>query len=53
MWQNFSISEPSLKDIVQDQLRINSEVARKLLATDKILESIDSKMNHFTVAVQN
>jgi hypothetical protein len=29
------------------------EVGRKLLATDKILERIDGKMNNFTVAVQN
>jgi uncharacterized protein (UPF0305 family) len=53
MGKNFNRSEPSLKDIVQDQLRINSEVDRKLLATDKILESINSNMNNFTVAVQN
>jgi hypothetical protein len=53
MGQNFNRSEPSLKDIVQDQLRINSKVGRKLHAIDKILESIDSKMNNFTVAVQN
>jgi hypothetical protein len=53
MGQNFNKSELSLMDIVRDQLRINSEVGRKLLATDKILESINSKMNNFTVAVQN
>jgi hypothetical protein len=53
MGQNFNRSEPSPKDIIQDQLRINSEVDRKLLANDKILESIDNKMNNFTVAVQN
>jgi hypothetical protein len=53
MGQNLNRSEPSLKDIVRDQLSINSEVGRKLLATDKILESIDSKMNNFIVAVQN
>jgi hypothetical protein len=53
MGQNFNRSEPSLKDIVRDQLRINSEVGRKLLAIDKILESIDSKINNFTMAVQN
>jgi hypothetical protein len=53
MGHNFNRSEPSLKDILRDQLRINSEVGRKLLATNKILESIDSKMNNFTVAVQN
>jgi hypothetical protein len=51
MGLNFNISEPSLKDIVWDLLRINSEVGRKLLATIKIFESIDSKMNNFIVAV--
>jgi hypothetical protein len=51
MGLNFKISEPSLKDIVWDLLRINSEVGRKLLATNKIFESIDSKMNNFIVAV--
>jgi hypothetical protein len=53
MWQNFNISQPCLKDIIQDQLRINSEVGKKLLANDRILESIDIKMNNFTVAFQN
>jgi hypothetical protein len=51
MGQNFNRSEPSLKDIIRDQLRINSEVGRKLLASDKILESINSNMNNFIVAV--
>jgi hypothetical protein len=51
MGQNFNRSEHSLKDIVRDQLKINSEVGKKLLATDRILESIESKMNNFTVAV--
>jgi hypothetical protein len=53
MGQNFNRSEPSLKDIIRDQLRINSEVGKKLHANDRILESIDSKMNNITVAVQN
>jgi hypothetical protein len=53
MGHNFNRSEPSLNDIVCDQLRINSEVSKKLLATDRILKSIDSKMNNFTVTVQN
>jgi hypothetical protein len=35
------------------QLRINSEVGKKILANDRILESINSKMNNFVVAVQN
>jgi hypothetical protein len=53
MGQNSDISELSLKDIVRDQLRINSAVGNKLLANDKILESINSKMNNFIVVVQN
>jgi hypothetical protein len=51
MGHNFNRNEPSLKDIVWDQLRINSEVGKKLHANDRILESIDRKMNNFTVAV--
>jgi hypothetical protein len=49
--QNFNISELSLKDIVRDQLWINLEVGKKLLANDRILESIDNKMNNFTMVV--
>jgi hypothetical protein len=51
MGQNINISEPSLKDIVRGQPRINSEVGKKLLTNDRILESINSKMNNFIVAV--
>jgi hypothetical protein len=51
MGQNFNRSETSPKDIVRDQLRINSEIGKKLHANDRILESIDSKMNNFIVAV--
>jgi hypothetical protein len=53
MGQNFNRSEPSLKDIVRDQLRINPEDGRKLLATDRIQDNINSKMNNFIVVVQN
>jgi hypothetical protein len=53
MGQNFNKSESSLKNIVRDQLRINLKVGKKLHANDRILQSIASKMNNFTVAVQN
>jgi hypothetical protein len=53
MGQNFNKSKPPLKDIVRDQLMINSEVGKKLLANDRILENINNKMNNFTVVVQN
>jgi hypothetical protein len=49
--QDFNRSEPSLKDIVWGQLRINLEVSKKLHVNDRILESIDSKMNNFTMVV--
>jgi hypothetical protein len=51
--QNFNRSEPFLKEIVRAQLKINSEIGKKLLANDKVLEGVDSKMNNFTMAVQN
>jgi hypothetical protein len=51
--QNCNRSEPFLKEIVRDQLSINSEIGKTLLATDKVLEGIDSKMNNFIVAVQD
>jgi hypothetical protein len=53
MGKNFNRSEPPLKEIVLDLLRINSEVGKKLHANDRILESINSKMNNFIVAIQN
>jgi hypothetical protein len=34
-------------------LGINAEFSKKLLANDKVLENMDSKMNNFAVAVQN
>jgi hypothetical protein len=51
--QSFNRNEFSLMDIVRDQLRINAEIGKKFLANDKVLESIDSKMSNFTMAIQN
>jgi hypothetical protein len=53
MGQNFNISEPSLRDIIMDQVRINDEVHKKIHATDKLLENINAKMDSFTVATQD
>jgi hypothetical protein len=38
---------------VRDRLRINAEFGKKYLANDKVLKSINSKMNNFTMVVQN
>ena len=50
--QNFN-NGPPLRDIIRDQLKINEEIGKKFLASNRILESIDGKMNNFTIAVQN
>jgi hypothetical protein len=51
--QNFNRNEPSLRDIIRDQVRINDEVGKKIHATDKLLENINANMDIFTVATQN
>jgi hypothetical protein len=53
MEQNFNRNEPSLKDIIRDQVRINDEVGKKIHATDKLMENINTKMDSFIVATQN
>jgi hypothetical protein len=51
--QNFNINEPSLRDIIRDQVWINDEDDKKIHGTDKLLENINAKMDSFTVATQN
>jgi hypothetical protein len=53
MGQNFNRSEPSLRDIIRDQVRINDEVGKKIHATNKLLENINAKIDSFIVATQN
>jgi excinuclease UvrABC helicase subunit UvrB len=51
--QNFNRNEPSLRDIIRDQVRINDELGKKIHATDKLLENINAKMVSFTIAMQS
>jgi hypothetical protein len=51
--KNFNRNEPSLRDIIRDQVWINDEVGKKIHATDKLLKNINAKMDSFTVATQN
>jgi hypothetical protein len=46
-------NEASLRDIIRDQVRINDEAGKKIIAIDKLLENINAKMDNFTVATQN
>jgi hypothetical protein len=42
-----------LKDLVKQQIRINSEINEKLAANDKILEDINIKMDSFSSAIND
>jgi hypothetical protein len=53
MGQNFNRNEPSLRDMIRGEVRINDEVGKKIHATDKFLVNINAKMDSFTVATQN
>jgi hypothetical protein len=53
MGQNFNRSEPSLRDIIRDKVRINDEVGKKIHSADNLLENINAKMDKFIVAMQN
>jgi hypothetical protein len=51
--KNFNKNEPSLRGIIRDQVKINDDFGKRFLATDKLLESMDAKMDNFIVAIQN
>jgi hypothetical protein len=42
-----------LKDLVKQQIRINSEINEKLAANDRILEDINIKMDSFSSAIND
>ena len=44
-------NEPSLKDFILEQARINENISKKLASTDKILENINTKMDSFSSAI--
>jgi hypothetical protein len=51
--QNFSRNEPSLRDIIRDQVKINDDISKRFQVTDKLLKSMNGKMDSFIVALQN
>jgi hypothetical protein len=53
MGRSFPRNEPSLRDIIRRQVRINDKVGKKIHATDMLLENINAKMDSFIVATQN
>jgi hypothetical protein len=49
--QNFDRNEPSLRDIIRDQVKINDDFGKIFRATDKLLDNMDVKMDSFIVAI--
>jgi len=44
---------PSLKDLVLGQTKINDSINKRIVANDKILESLREKMDSFSSAIKN
>ena len=47
------MNQPSLKDLVLGQVKINENITKKLVSNDKILENINSQIEGLTSAVKN
>ena len=41
---NYNSNQPSLKDLVLGQAKINENITKKLMSNDKILENINSQI---------
>ena len=50
---NFNSNQPSLRDIVFGQAKINESLNRKLATNDKILEGINAKVETLSSALKN
>jgi hypothetical protein len=50
---NYNSNQPSLKDLVLGQAKINENLTQKLSTNDKILTNINSQMEGLTSAVKN
>jgi hypothetical protein len=52
-FNNSFSNQPSLKDLVLGQTKINDNISNKMMANDKILESLSEKMDSFNSAMKN
>ena len=46
-------NQPSLRDLVLGQTKINYSINKRIVANDKILESLSEKMDSFNSAIKN
>jgi hypothetical protein len=50
---NYNLNQPSLKDLVLGQAKINENLTKKLMINDKMLENINPKLEGLTSFVKN
>jgi hypothetical protein len=52
-YSNSFNNQPSIKDFVFGQARINESLNKKLAANEKVLENLNSTIKSFTTAMKN
>ena len=52
-YNSFNPKQPSLRDIILEQARINENISKKLAFNDKVLENINTKMDSFSSAIKD
>ena len=50
---NFNPNQPTLRDLVYGQAKINDPIQKKLTANDKSLETIQAKLDGFSTDIRN
>ena len=50
---NYNSNQPSFKDLVLGQVKINENITKKLMYNDKMLENINSKIETLSSLVKN
>ena len=50
---NFNPNQPTSRDLVYGQAKINDTIQKKLTANDKSLETIQAKLDGFSTAIKN
>ena len=50
---NYNSNQPSLKDLVLGQAKINENLTKKLMFNDKMIENINSKLRNLSSSVKN
>ena len=52
-YSNNYLKQPSLRELIEEQAKINDNISKKLVANDKILEEINAKMDAFSSAIKD